>query len=234
MIRGTVQGIGFRPWVYRLALQHAIGGRVFNDAAGVIIEAFGRRAVLDAFLKDLGAGTLPNARIAHVSWEPIPDEPVATFTIVDSEDTGERHVSIPADLATCDACLAEIFDPGDRRYRYPFTNCTSCGPRFTIARDVPYDRASTSMASFRMCAACQREYDDPGDRRFHAQPNACPACGPRLRAVGPDGIEGGRTPNRQSDSRSMRRASPLWAKAMPGPALSPDPPVPAPPVSRWC
>ena len=189
MIRGTVQGIGFRPWVYRLALQHAIGGRVFNDAAGVIIEAFGRRAVLDAFLKDLGAGTLPNARIAHVSWEPIPDEPVATFTIVDSEDTGERHVSIPADLATCDACLAEIFDPGDRRYRYPFTNCTSCGPRFTIARDVPYDRASTSMASFRMCAACQREYDDPGDRRFHAQPNACPACGPRLRAVGPDGIE---------------------------------------------
>jgi hydrogenase maturation protein HypF len=189
VIRGTVQGIGFRPWVYRLAMQQAVRGRVFNDASGVIIEAFGRKPALDAFLHDLQSGTLPNTRIAHVSWEAIPDEPIATFTIVESSADGERHVSIPADLATCDACLAEIFDPGDRRYRYPFTNCTGCGPRFTIARDVPYDRASTSMAGFRMCEACQREYDHPGDRRFHAQPNACPACGPRLRAVGPDGLE---------------------------------------------
>jgi hydrogenase maturation protein HypF len=188
-IRGTVQGVGFRPWVYRLARQEGISGRVRNDTAGVTIEAFGADPALDAFLRSLRQSPPPAARIRDFFWEKIPSERPDGFRIVESEASGELEVSIPPDLATCPDCLSEIFDPADRRFRYPFTNCTNCGPRFTIACGIPYDRPETTMASFSMCADCAREYDSPEDRRFHAQPNACPACGPRLRALSSTGQE---------------------------------------------
>lgn len=188
-IRGTVQGVGFRPWVYRLAREQGVTGRVRNHAAGVTIEAFGTAPILDRFVDGLSSSPPPAARIEGLSWEAIEPEPVASFQIVRSEGAPERRVSIPADLATCADCVREIFDPSDRRYEYPFTNCTNCGPRFTIADDVPYDRATTAMAEFVMCGDCQREYDSPLDRRFHAQPNACPKCGPRLIALSASGIE---------------------------------------------
>ena len=181
-IRGTVQGVGFRPWVYRLARDTGVTGRVSNGAEGVTIEAFGATTTLDVFLERLRGEAPPAARIERLTWGNIDGGAVpADFSIVASEKAGERRASIPPDLATCDACLAEILDPRDRRYRYAFTSCTNCGPRFTIALDIPYDRAATTMAPFRMCETCQREYDSVGDRRFHAQPNACPVCGPTLR-----------------------------------------------------
>lgn len=188
-IRGTVQGVGFRPWVYRLAQEAGITGRVRNDPQGVTIEAFGPRPALESFLRGLETSVPSAARIRDLRSRVIPVERHDGFVIVESGLAGDRRVSIPPDLATCSECLAEVLDPGNRRYRYPFTNCTSCGPRFTIARDVPYDRPATTMARFRMCPACQREYDDVADRRFHAQPNACLACGPRLRVLGADGAE---------------------------------------------
>ncbi|WP_245529963.1 carbamoyltransferase HypF [Anaeromyxobacter dehalogenans] len=177
---GTVQGVGFRPFVYRLAHQTGVTGRVRNDAAGVTIEAFGSPAALDAFQARLVSDRPPAASIAALRAEVIPAEPAPRFEIVESGRSAERRVAIPPDLATCPECLRELGDPADRRHRYPFTNCTACGPRFTIALDVPYDRPATTMAGFRMCPACAREYGDPLDRRFHAQPNACPACGPRV------------------------------------------------------
>ena len=185
-IRGVVQGVGFRPWIYRLATEEGLGGRVRNDATGVTIDAFGPENALDEFMRRLGDAP-PAAVISDVQSWPIPAEPVEAFSIVQSQETGERRVSIPPDLATCPQCITEIFNPADRRYQYPFTNCTNCGPRFTITRDVPYDRPSTTMAAFRMCPACQREYENVSDRRFHAQPNACPVCGPWLQLLAPDG-----------------------------------------------
>jgi hydrogenase maturation protein HypF len=186
-IRGIVQGVGFRPWIYRLAHEKGIAGSVSNDAGGVTIDAYGTEAALDSFLEGIRSSPPPAAEIRHVAWDPIPSASRNDFVIDESRSGGELAVSIPPDLATCPDCLTEIFQIKNRRYRYPFTNCTNCGPRFTIATAVPYDRPATTMASFRMCAACQREYDDPSDRRFHAQPNACPACGPRLTALSPAG-----------------------------------------------
>jgi hydrogenase maturation protein HypF len=179
-IRGTVQGVGFRPWVYRVARQSGVTGRVHNDAAGVTIEAFGDCAALELFVARLHIDPPPAARIREFQQAPIPAELDPDFVIVASADAGTPRVSIPPDLATCPQCAAEIADPPNRRSGYAFTNCTNCGPRFTIATDIPYDRAATTMAPFEMCPACRREYDDAGDRRFHAQPNACPVCGPRL------------------------------------------------------
>ena len=179
-ILGTVQGVGFRPWVYHAAMDAGVAGRVRNDAAGVSIDAFGDSAAIGRFIAMLHGDPPPAARITGFLQTPIPFECDTSFVIVPSADTGVPCVSIPPDLTTCDQCAAEIADPANRRYRYPFTNCTNCGPRFTIASGIPYDRAATTMAPFVMCPACQREYDDPGDRRFHAQPNACPACGPVL------------------------------------------------------
>ena len=186
-VRGIVQGVGFRPWIYRLAREGGVTGRVRNDAAGVIIDAFGTVPVLDDFADRLLHEPPPAAEILEMTSREIDAERLDTFLIVPSRGADQLRVSIPPDLGTCPECLSEIFDPRNRRYRYAFTNCTHCGPRFTIARDVPYDRAATTMASFTMCEACQREYDDPDDRRFHAQPNACPACGPRLTVIGNDG-----------------------------------------------
>ena len=186
-IRGIVQGVGFRPWVYRLATEEGLGGHVRNDATGVTIEAFGSIEALDAFTRRLETSLPPAARIRELRADVIAAESIASFEIVPSEEKPERRVSIPPDLPTCTDCVAEIFDPANWRFRYPFTNCTNCGPRFTIARDVPYDRAATTMAAFRMCPDCRREYEDVSNRRFHAQPNACPVCGPRLTLLTPDG-----------------------------------------------
>jgi hydrogenase maturation protein HypF len=179
-VRGTVQGVGFRPWVYRLAHRTGVAGRVLNDAAGVTIEVFGPEADILRFLDRLAADPPPAAVIEQIDAEPIPPEATPDFVIVSSEAAEARRVSIPPDLATCDDCLAELFDPADRRYRYPFITCTNCGPRYTIARDIPYDRETTTMASFVMCPACREEYTTPESRRFHAEPIACPACGPSL------------------------------------------------------
>jgi hydrogenase maturation protein HypF len=178
-IRGTVQGVGFRPWVYRIAHEHGVAGRVHNHARGVTIDAFAADDVLDRMIAQLREPPLP-ARVRDLVATEIAHEPLTEFVIVHSAEDGPRALSIPLDLATCPACEREIRDPADRRCGYAFTNCTSCGPRFTIATGVPYDRPATTMAPFVMCPACQREYDDPLDRRVHAQPNACPVCGPKL------------------------------------------------------
>jgi hydrogenase maturation protein HypF len=185
-IRGAVQGVGFRPWVYRIARDSGVHGWVRNDGQGVTIEAFGPVEAVETFMGRL-QGPPPAARVREVVTQAIPARNGSGFAIVESGVAGLRRVSVPPDLPTCEACLAEVFDPRDRRYRYPFTNCTACGPRFTILRSVPYDRAATTMAPFTMCARCRREYESVADRRFHAEPNACPECGPRLRLLSPRG-----------------------------------------------
>lgn len=182
-IRGTVQGVGYRPWVFQLARRLEIGGTVRNDSGGVSIDAFGTSDVLERFLSTLRNDGPPAARVRSVTSAPVPFTTHSSFAIAGTKAGAERHVSIPADLSTCDDCLRELLDPACRRYRYPFINCTNCGPRYSIVLDAPYDRVNTSMSGFRMCDACQGEYDNPEDRRFHAQPNACPACGPRLVAT---------------------------------------------------
>jgi hydrogenase maturation protein HypF len=180
LVRGVVQGVGFRPFVYRLALEEGLSGFIGNDTDGVTIEIEGPGERLDAFLERLRAEIPPLARIDAVAvseMQPIGD---SHFRIALSEVLGRVSTGIPADAATCSDCLRELLNPADRRSRYPFLNCTNCGPRFTITRRIPYDRPQTSMAVFSMCPACQAEYDDPANRRFHAQPNACAVCGPRV------------------------------------------------------
>ncbi|MHB8060583.1 MAG: acylphosphatase, partial [Gaiellaceae bacterium] len=179
-VGGIVQGVGFRPFVYGLARARELGGFVRNDARGVVIEVEGEKEKLDLFAAALVEQAPPLARISALETSEIEPLGEPEFTIARSDDEGARTALVPADIATCDDCLRELFDPADRRYRYPFINCTNCGPRFTIIRAVPYDRANTSMASFELCDACRREYEDPADRRFHAEPTCCPACGPQL------------------------------------------------------
>ena len=178
-VAGVVQGVGFRPFVYGLATRHGLGGFVLNDGSGVVVEAEGAPAELDAFAAAIAAEAPPLARVDSVLAEAMASNGDAAFRIEASAASG-RTALIPADVATCDDCLRELFDPADRRYRYPFINCTQCGPRFTIVRGVPYDRPLTTMAGFELCARCRREYEDPLDRRFHAEPVCCPVCGPRL------------------------------------------------------
>ena len=187
-VRGTVQGVGFRPFVYRTAVELGLAGSVWNDSEGVLIEAEGPPDVLDELSRRLAEEAPPLASVASVE---ITDLPAGGgnggFRIVESEANAAPAVAVSVDAATCGDCLAELHDPADRRFEYPFVNCTNCGPRYTIIRSIPYDRAATTMAAFTMCAACRSEYEDPGDRRFHAEPNACPVCGPRLRLMGPSG-----------------------------------------------
>src|SRR5919109_586450 len=178
-VHGVVQGVGFRPFVHGLARRHGLSGFVLNDGEGVVIEAEGAPEQLDDFAVALRDEAPPLARIDSLSAQPLPARGDGEFVISASE-AGGRSALIPPDVATCDDCLRELFDAADRRYRYPFANCTQCGPRFTIVRSVPYDRPNTTMAAFPMCPDCRREYEDPADRRFHAEPIACPACGPRL------------------------------------------------------
>ena len=178
-VHGLVQGVGFRPFVHGLARRHGLSGFVLNDGEGVVIEAEGAPEQLDDFAVALRDEAPPLARIDSLSAQPLPARGDRGFAIAPSDASG-RSALIPPDVATCDDCLRDLFDPADRRYRYPFVNCTQCGPRFTIVRSVPYDRPNTTMAAFPMCPDCRREYEDPEDRRFHAEPIACPACGPRL------------------------------------------------------
>lgn len=180
-VRGIVQGVGFRPFVYGLALRLQLAGFVLNDADGVLIEAEGPPGALAALAHALRAEAPPLARVDALEYVPIGPGGTAGFTIAHSQAAAQRSTLIAPDTATCADCLRELFDPADRRYRYPFINCTNCGPRFTIVEDVPYDRAKTTMRVFPICPACRAEYENPLDRRFHAQPNACPACGPALR-----------------------------------------------------
>jgi hydrogenase maturation protein HypF len=179
-IRGIVQGVGFRPFVYNLARQYRLFGYVRNDASGVSIEVEGEKSRIEKFITKIKTESPPLAAIFEIKSYDI--EPVGydNFIIRDSDDHKEKFVPISPDISTCSDCLAELFNPNDPRYRYPFINCTNCGPRFTIVKDIPYDRKYTTMAPFTMCRMCRGEYNDPRDRRFHAQPNACPECGPSL------------------------------------------------------
>ncbi|MDZ7653903.1 MAG: carbamoyltransferase HypF [Burkholderiaceae bacterium] len=185
-VRGLVQGVGFRPFVYRLATELALDGCVRNDGEGVQIDVTGSRAAIDALIERLRRDAPPLARVMQIEAQPLADIPARGFAIVESQH-GVVTTGITPDAATCRDCLAELCDPADRRHRYAFINCTHCGPRFTITRALPYDRPQTSMARFAQCPACQREYDSVSDRRFHAQPNACPVCGPQLWLTAADG-----------------------------------------------
>lgn len=190
-VRGLVQGVGFRPTVWRLAQAFGLTGEVLNDGEGVLIRAWGAPEALARFKAALATEPPPLARIDAIESAALADGIApATFRIVISE-RGAIATGIAPDAATCPACLEEVFDPASRRYRYPFTNCTHCGPRLSIVRAIPYDRAATSMAAFAMCADCRAEYENPADRRFHAEPIACPVCGPRVWLVDARGAETG-------------------------------------------
>jgi hydrogenase maturation protein HypF len=189
-VSGTVQGVGFRPAVCRFATALSLGGFVRNDERGVAIEIEGGAAEIARFVDELAAVAPAIARIDSVESTPLTplgehEFRIAQSAAADRDNEAAARASVPPDLGPCDACLAELEDPDDRRRGYPFINCTQCGPRFTIVRALPYDRPATTMAPFALCTACRREYDDPADRRFHAEPNACPACGPQLVLVVP-------------------------------------------------
>lgn len=183
LIEGIVQGVGFRPFVYGQALEWGLGGFVLNDSLGVTIEVEGLLTQLEGFHSALREKTPPLARIDTLTLELLPARDETQFHIAHSQAGNERKALISPDTSTCNDCLQELFDEQDRRYQYPFINCTNCGPRFTIIQNVPYDRSQTTMSVFPMCATCQAEYDDPLSRRFHAQPNACPVCGPSMRLL---------------------------------------------------
>ena len=177
-IEGIVQGVGFRPFIYQLAVRYQLAGHVGNTDFGVDLEVEGEARHIDSFMKSVVNSPPPLAHIASVRWTDIPPQNQQSFEIRKSKSRHERSALISPDVGICEDCLRELQDPQDRRFRYPFINCTNCGPRYTITKDIPYDRISTTMAPFRMCSECQREYDDPMNRRFHAQPNACWSCGP--------------------------------------------------------
>ncbi len=179
-VNGIVQGVGFRPFVYNLALQYDLKGEVANTAAGVSILLEGSPEGIQAFETDLTENCPPLAHIVEITARSASVKPYTEFRIVKSRGQARMSTLISPDVSICDDCLRELFDPNDRRYLYPFINCTNCGPRYTIIDDIPYDRPTTSMRHFKMCDACQTEYDDPTNRRFHAQPNACAQCGPHV------------------------------------------------------
>src|SRR4030042_88485 len=185
-VRGIGQGVGFRPFVYRLAGNYGIKGNVTNTSEGVRIRAAASSERMRGFIRALSQQAPPQAWIEDISWKELPAFEVEDFTISSSLREAGTSTLISPDLATCDDCLAELFDPNDRRYRYPFINCTNCGPRFTIIEDTPYDRPITTMAGFKMRERCEEEYHAPANRRFHPQPDPCPECGPRL-WLGDDG-----------------------------------------------
>jgi hydrogenase maturation protein HypF len=186
-VRGVVQGVGFRPFVYQLAARHNLRGWVCNTSEDVRIEVEGDDKDIEQFVKDLREQAPPMSRIEDIKITTGTPVNYDKFEIRESVAETDKYQLVSPDIATCPDCLKEIIDPKDRRYRYPFTNCTNCGPRFTIIKDIPYDRPNTTMQSFKMCPACQQEYNDPLNRRFHAQPNACPVCGPKLELVNAKG-----------------------------------------------
>jgi hydrogenase maturation protein HypF len=186
-VRGVVQGVGFRPFVYRLARSYNLTGWVRNTSGNVEIEVEGEGEALERFLTALRTEAPPMASIEEITTIPLSPKGYTSFGIRQSQAEEGKYQLVSPDIATCRDCQDELFSPSDRRYRYPFTNCTNCGPRFTIIEEIPYDRPRTTMRHFKMCPECQREYDDPLNRRFHAQPNACPKCGPSLELVTGDG-----------------------------------------------
>ncbi len=183
VLHGAVQGVGFRPFVYRLAREMGLTGWVLNSSAGLVVEVEGEAAELERFRQRLEAERPPASYILAREQSWLPAKGYTEFRILPSDEAAEKTAAVLPDLATCRECLAEMLDPANRRYLYPFTNCTRCGPRYTIILDIPYDRPRTTMRGFTLCDDCRREYTDPADRRFHAQPNACPRCGPRLTAT---------------------------------------------------
>ena len=187
-VTGIVQGVGFRPFVYQLAGHHDLGGFVRNTSHGALLEVEGESGRVESFLESLQSQAPPLAVITQIHVSPLPLAGHSAFSIKHSKVLPGRNTLISPDVAVCEDCLREMFDPSDRRYRYPFINCTNCGPRYTIIMDVPYDRPYTSMRDFSMCPDCAAEYDNPADRRFHAQPNACPVCGPRVELADADGV----------------------------------------------
>ena len=180
LVRGAVQGVGFRPFVHRQAMALGLAGWVINSSQGVIAEAEGDPERITALVRKIREGPPANSTVDSVETCDIAARWDNEFEIRASDAAGACTAQVLPDFATCADCLTELFDPSDRRYRYPFINCTNCGPRYSIIEDIPYDRARTSMRRFAMCPACRAEYDDPADRRFHAEPNACADCGPRI------------------------------------------------------
>jgi hydrogenase maturation protein HypF len=185
--RGVVQGVGFRPFVHRLAVRCGLAGWVENTPGGVVLHVEGDAPALARFRALFRSDAPPAARVTSLSVRRVPPAGFPGFSIRESRRGGIALSTIPPDIATCPECLRELADPADRRRGYPFVNCTNCGPRFTIVTSLPYDRERTSMAAFPMCPACRKEYEDPLDRRFHAEPVACPECGPSLSVRDRDG-----------------------------------------------
>jgi hydrogenase maturation protein HypF len=220
-VRGLVQGVGFRPYVYRLATSLGLSGLVRNDLGGATVEVEGDLELVKTFQRRLTAELPPLAAVWDTESEAMEPAGVAGFSIVDSQASGIVEAAVLPDIATCPDCAREILDPRDRRHRYAFTNCTNCGPRYTIIRCLPYDRSNTSMSAFSMCPLCQREYDDPSDRRFHAQPNACPVCGPRLQLVDRRGKESPGDPIAEA-ARALRKGLVVAVKGLGGFHLAVD------------
>lgn len=221
-IEGTVQGVGFRPFVYRQATACRIDGWVLNNSQGVLIEAEGPPARLDDFLQRLQTNLPPLAAVTGFHHSEIPLRPGSGFQISTSENLAQRSVPIGPDAAVCSDCLQELFDPGNRRFRYPFINCTNCGPRYTIVTGIPYDRPQTTMGKFVMCPECQAEYDDPTSRRFHAQPNACPRCGPQLQLLDARGMLHGTADPLETAVALLREGRILAVKGLGGYHLAVD------------
>ena len=223
-VRGIVQGVGFRPFVYNLAQALRLTGYVLNSSSGVTIEIEGPQGELEHFLHDLNNNAPPLALIETVTVTSLEPSGHSTFVIRDSIDEPGELVPVSPDVSTCDDCMRDFRTPGNRRHGYPFTNCTNCGPRYTITRKIPYDRPLTTMACFAMCEQCLREYEDPTDRRFHAQPNACPNCGPSL-ALNADVFERGQSslPAVREVRRMLREGRILAIKGLGGFHLACDP-----------
>ena len=217
VIRGVVQGVGFRPFVHRLAEELGLAGWVLNSAQGVFVEVEGERPRLDEFLLRLGREKPPRSVIQSMESSFLEPQGYETFEIRHSDGAGAKTTLILPDMAACPDCLREVFDPTDRHYLYPFTNCTHCGPRFSIIEALPYDRANTSMREFNMCPACQAEYHDPRNRRFHAQPTACPDCGPQLEYLDRTGRQTSRRHTALLDAaQTVRRGQILALKGLGG------------------
>ena len=179
-VKGIVQGVGFRPFIFSLAEDYSLAGYVRNDTEGVFIAVEGDEKSLVSFIRDITEKAPPLAHILKVEVREGTVEHLSGFSIASSKITGERHAFYSPDVAVCEECLKEFNNPRERRYHYPFITCTHCGPRLSIVYDIPYDRDKTAMKDFPLCEACRKEYESPGDRRFHTQPLACPACGPHL------------------------------------------------------
>ncbi len=199
LFSGVVQGVGFRPFIYRMATRHSLSGFVQNRPDGVVVEVEGPADAIHSFMSSVNGDPPPLADVSGISSGEVEIKNDKAFRIIESEAGGPGNVHITPDIATCGDCLKELFDTADRRFHYPFINCTNCGPRLTIIKDIPYDRINTSMSCFPMCPLCQEEYENPADRRFHAEPNACPACGPSLKLLDEKG-------NPLSDRDPLKRA----------------------------